>query len=118
MYIFCFKLYHEDKNTGQVRNYFKGDYTTIRERLSHVNWTSELRGDFSTTFVKFSQILAVSMDGCSSEYHRQRKTKNLYLTPEAIRKKNLKNKLWRRYIRTRIITIALDSIPLKTSCDH
>ena len=41
------------------------------------------------------------MDGCIPEYHRQRKTKNLYLTPEAICKKNLKNKLWRRYIRTR-----------------
>ena len=98
---FVLNCYHEDKNTGQVRNYFKGDYTTIKERLSHVNWTSELRGDFSTTFVKFSQILAVSMDGCIPEYHRQRKTKNLYLTREAIRKKNLKNKLWRRYIRTR-----------------
>ena len=43
------------------------------------------------------------MDGCIPEYHRQRKTKNVYLTatPEAIRKKNLKNKLWRRCIRTR-----------------
>ena len=51
---FVLNCYHEDKNTGQVRNYFKGDYTTIRGRLSHVNWTSELRGDFSTTFVKFS----------------------------------------------------------------
>ena len=98
---FVLNCYHEDKNTGQVRNCFESDYATIRERLSHVNWTSELRGDFSTTFVKCSQILAVSMDGCSSEYHRQRKTKNLYLTPEAIRKKNLKNKLWRHYIRTR-----------------
>ena len=85
---------------GQVRNYCKGDYTTIRERPSHVNWTSELCRDFSTTFVKFSQILAVSMDGCIPEYHRQRKTKNLYLTPKATCKKNLKNKLWRRYIRT------------------
>ena len=27
--------------------------------------------------------------------HSKRKEKNIYLTPEAIRKKNLKNKLWR-----------------------
>ena len=29
------------------------------------------------------------------------KTKNIYLTPEAIRKKDLKNKLWRRYKKSR-----------------
>ena len=41
------------------------------------------------------------MDGCIPDYYTKRKTKNIYLTAEAIRKKNLKSKLWRRYIRTR-----------------
>ena len=93
--------YHEVKNMGQAKNYFNGDYIRIRERLSHVNWPSELVRDFPTAFVNFSKILEASMDGCIPGYYRKRKTKNIYLTAEAIRKKNLKNKLWRRYIRTR-----------------
>ena len=76
-------------------------YTTIREGLSHVNWSSELRGDFSTAFVIFSQTLTVSMDDCIPEYHRKRKTKNLYLTCEVIRKKKLKTNFGDVYIRTR-----------------
>ena len=41
------------------------------------------------------------MEGCVPEYKQDQKKKNIYLTPEAIRKKNLKNKLWNRYTRTR-----------------
>ena len=37
------------------------------------------------------------MDGSIPEYENVKNKKNIYMTPEAIRKKNLKNKLWRRY---------------------
>ena len=40
------------------------------------------------------------MEGCIPDKSK-RKEKNIYLTPEAIRKKNLKNKLLKRYTRTR-----------------
>ena len=83
----------------KLPNYFKANYKTIRERLSVVNWISELDADFITGYVNFIRILELSMGGCIPDKSK-RKEKNIYLTPEAIRKKNLKNKLWRRYIRT------------------
>ena len=41
------------------------------------------------------------MEGCIPEYNSRKKTRNIYLTPEAIRKKDLKNKLWQKYTRSR-----------------
>ena len=41
------------------------------------------------------------MEGCIPEYNSKKKTRNIYLTPEAIRKKDLKNKLWQKYTRSR-----------------
>ena len=41
------------------------------------------------------------MDGCVPEDNKKRKKKNMYLTPEATRKKDMKNKLWRRYKSTK-----------------
>ena len=90
MYIFCFQLLSRSERHGKWKITF--NYATIRERLSHVKWSSQLRGNFSLVFVKYSQILEVWLDGCIPE---QRKEK------EALCKKNLEYKLWKRYTRTR-----------------
>ena len=37
------------------------------------------------------------MDSCIPRYKNVKNKKNIYMTPEAIRKKDLKNRLWRRY---------------------
>ena len=41
------------------------------------------------------------MEGCIPEYNSKKKTRNIYLTPEALREKDLKNKLWQKYTRSR-----------------
>ena len=41
----------------KLPNYFKAHYKTIRERLSAVNWTSELDADFITGYINFIRIL-------------------------------------------------------------
>ena len=49
----------------------------------------------------FVEILDSSMEGCIPEYKSGSSKKNIYLTPEAIRKKNFKNELWRKYTRNK-----------------
>ena len=79
----------------------KANYKIIREMLSQVNWTSELPGGFTAAYIDFAEILESSMEGCIPEYKCASIMKNIYFTAEAIRKKNLKNNLWRRYTRNK-----------------
>ena len=46
-------------------NYFKADYTTIRERLKRIDWEEELRGDFLTAYERFESILREAKEGCT-----------------------------------------------------
>ena len=93
--------YKEVQCKTKKPNCFKTDYITIRDRLSRVNWVTELRGGLATSYVNFFKILEDAMDGCVPEDNKKRKKKNMYLTPEATRKKDMKNKLWRRYKSTK-----------------
>ena len=96
---FTLDCYQENKQLLDIPNFFKADYKTIRKRLAKVNWISELEGDFITAYCNFSYILEKSMEGCIPKFNIGQKN-NLYLNHDAIRKKNLKNKLWRRFTRT------------------
>ena len=98
---FSLDCYKQVQSTVKMPNYFKANYGIIRERLSEVHCSSELQGDFTTGYVNVSKILEAAMDGYVPEYKNERKKKNMYLTTEVTRKKDLKNKLWRRYKRTK-----------------
>ena len=79
-------------------NYFKADYKTIWERLNRIDWEEELSGDFLTAYERFENILRESKEGCTPKSGSKKKdTRNMYFTNEAVRKKDLKNKLWRKY---------------------
>ena len=83
-------------------NYFKADYETIRGRLKRINWDEELSGDFLTAYERFENILRESKEGCTPKSGSKKKdTRNMYFTNEAVRKKDLKNKLWRKYKKSR-----------------
>ena len=56
-----------------------------------------LRGKFLDTYSCFETTLMDSMMGCVPEKCKRKKKKNIYLTNEAIRMKDRKNKIWRRY---------------------
>ena len=91
-----------EEDTVVKENFFKADYITIRSRLQQVQWEEELDGDFCTAYDKFVDILNKSMDDCVPTFGNFKKnTSNLYFTIEAVRKKNLKNKLWKRCRKTR-----------------
>ena len=98
---FTLNCYHQVRNRVKVSNYFKANYAIIRQRLSQGKWTSVVHGDFITAYINFIKVLESALEGCVPNYKSEQKQKIIYLTPEAIRKKNLKNKLWWRYTRTR-----------------
>ena len=98
---FVLNCYAEVSNPITRPNYFKANYKKIRERLSKIIWSSKLHGNFTTAYLMFVEILDSSMEGCIPEYKSGSSKKNIYFTSEAIRKKNLKNKLWRRYTRNK-----------------
>ena len=58
---FDLNCYAKDDDRIKMPNYFKANYKTIRERLSAVNWTSELDADFITGYINFIRILELSM---------------------------------------------------------
>ena len=88
--------YAEVRRKEEKPNYFKANYKVIRERLSLVNWTTELHGDFIISYTKFINILESSMEGWIPNYNNKQKVKNIYLTPEVTRTRNQKNKLWHK----------------------
>ena len=53
---FNFNCYGEVSNKKSMRNYCKADFTTIRARLSKLNSTSKLHGDFITEYISSSTI--------------------------------------------------------------
>ena len=62
-----------------------------------MNWSSELEGNFSVAYLNFTNLLERAIEGCDPSYGSPGKKRNIYLIPEAVRKKDLKNKPWRRY---------------------
>ena len=99
--LYCYKEHNQMEN--KRKNFFKADYITIKNRLQNVDWSSKLNVNFNIAYNNFIKELEVSMEGCVPDFSSQLKRKNIYATPEAIRKKNRKNKLWRRYTRTKSI---------------
>ena len=92
--IFTLNCYEEGTDTTTTYNYFRADYVTIRERLSQVNWVTQGRGN---AYLSFLKVLETAMDSCIPRYTNVKRKKNIYMIPEAIRKKDLKNRIWRRY---------------------
>ena len=100
---FTLNCYGQDVIKENKPNYFKANYETIRERLRQVNWGNELHGDFSNAYKNFTKVLDTSLEGCVPNYKSYRKVNNIYLTREAVRIKNRKNKLWRKYTKSRSV---------------
>ena len=82
-------------------NFFKADYTRIRNIIKNIDWKNELRGDFLTSYSRFTSQLEFGMKGLVPFYGKIKSKTNIYLTLDAIRIKDRKNKLWRRYKKTR-----------------
>ena len=98
---FYLSCYADVKNHSNRKNYHKGDYVTIRNRLQPIDWEEKLKGSFSEAYPVFIEELIDASEGCIPDVANKKKPKNIYLTPEAIRKKDLKNRLWKTYRKSR-----------------
>ena len=97
--LYCYKEHRKMEN--KRKNVFKADYTTIKDRLQKVDWSSKLNSDFNTAYNSFIKELEASIEGCVPDFSSKLKRRSIYATSEAIRKKNRKDKLWQRYTKTR-----------------
>ena len=90
--LICQKGYYEKLQPQP--NFFKDDYSRIRNKLVEVNWVETLSGNFEKSYGLFIEILTLAMEGNVPNRTPVRKN---------IRLKNKKQKLWKRYTFTRNI---------------
>ena len=80
--------------------YYRANYDSIRSRLKCINWGSLLNSTFAEDYSKFiQQIDLATMDNIPKRVSATKKT-NFHMTVEALRLKNKKQRLWKRYVRT------------------
>ena len=98
-----FKLqqFHNKKDTTPVHNIFKTNYTAVREELSKPNWHELLNSNFETDYDTFFNYHRNSMEKHSPLNKSPKERKYIYMTAEAIRLKNAKSRLWKRYVATK-----------------
>ena len=66
-----------------------------------INWDVLLNGTLKDDYAIFVEQLDIATSGCIPNHISPRKKHNIYMTAEALRLKNKKTRLWRRYARTR-----------------
>ena len=98
---FVFNCETENVIKPTHKNFRKADYTKIRTRLDVVDWGKVLEGNFEESYYAFCDTVEKATYGCIPDTTPAKRPKNIYLTPEAIRKKELKNRLWKRYKKSR-----------------
>ena len=95
----CYK--NITKKGPTLPNYYKADYNKIQDRLKDINWYERLNGDSIEDYETFMKILKTAMDGLVPTKTELEKQRNMYMTREAMKLRDLKCKLWRRYTRAR-----------------
>ena len=82
-------------------NIFKSNYKKIKDELRINDWWMILDSDFINDYNNFTKILYAVLDNDTPLTNPPKKTTNIYMTNEAIRLKNKKARLWKRYIITK-----------------
>ena len=98
---FDLDCYKKELKKTMLPNYYKGDYAAIRNRLKDVDWLANLDGNFQSDYSNFLKKLETSITGCIPCRKNDKKRKSIFFTREAIRLRDLKCKLWRRYLNTK-----------------
>ena len=92
---------HYSNTTEKSMNYSKANYRAIRNKLRMVNWDETLNGSFMDDYTKFLDKIELATSGNIPEQTSQKKKNNLYMTSAALRLKNRKQRLWKRYTKTK-----------------
>ena len=85
-------------------NFYRADYTRIRRNLEEVKWEEVLVDNFKESYEIFLGRLTESLEGNVPNCTKQQRKHNVYMNREAIKIRNMKQKLWRKYTATRSIT--------------
>ena len=96
----CYAQHYKVKRV-ETPNYYSADYASIRSRLSRIDWEEVLTGKISENYQAFIEHLNSTTKGCVPNRISPKKKKNLYMTTDALRLKNKKNRLWKRYVQTK-----------------
>ena len=106
-------------------NVVKVKYTVVECNLDNVDWEYVLSFDIKQAYPEFIDLLVQCMQGNVPMGVSPRKRRNIYiyiyLTPEAIKLKNRKNKLWRTrtyYDHQRFLQCRNDLRTLTRSLEH
>ena len=90
-----------DRSNVPGFNIFKAHYTVIERNLDNVDWEHVLSCDINLAYPKAISLLEQCMQGSVPMGISPRKKSNIHLAMGEIKLENRKNKLWRRYSRTR-----------------
>ena len=100
----CLKFkvqYYHINSFRPKRNVFKSDYNKIKEKLLQHDWLTILNTDFENDYDKFTKILYSALESHTPMTQPPKRKTNIYMTNEAIRLKNRKAQLWKRYLSTK-----------------
>ena len=82
-------------------NIFKANYEGTREELKNRTWNERLSSIFEQDYEVFVDTLVSALKSHTPLQTPPRKKRNIYMSKEALRLKNTKLRLWKRYLRTR-----------------
>ena len=82
-------------------NIFKTNYVAVRNELQQHNWYNLLNSNFEDDYETFFHLLNSLLGKHSPMNTQPKKKKNIYMNNEAVRLKNAKGRLGKRYITTR-----------------
>ena len=94
--VICNKQLLEE--THKKYNVYKANYKNIERNLKDINWTSILKGDISEAYKIFHFEFEKALEENIPLQRKRSKKKNMFMTPKALRLKNIKNKLWKKYL--------------------
>ena len=81
-------------------NFYKGNYININGILADMDWESILNGDLNDSYEIFSNIIDKAIKENIPLKSGIPKTKNIFMNREALKLKNARRKLWKKYCRT------------------
>ena len=80
---------------------FKTNYEVLKEEMLRYDWDEILTSNFQEAYDSFFEILQTALEKHSPMQTPPHKRKNIYMNKEAIRLKNAKRRLWKRYLSTK-----------------
>ena len=82
-------------------NIYKGNYEKMKNDLRQYDWKDLLCNSFEKDYDVFFNILQHTLEKNTPLSRKATDKKNIYMTNEALRMKNKKCRLWKRYLTTR-----------------